>query len=36
MFVIRVCEDVFILDPARKENMVYFYKRTCHGRQLDA
>ncbi len=31
MFVIRVCEDAFSLDPAKKEDMAYFYKGKCHG-----
>ncbi len=26
LFVIRVCEDVFSLDPAKKESMTYFYQ----------
>ena len=30
MFVIRVCEDAFSLDPAQKENMTYFYQGECH------
>ncbi len=30
MFVIRVCEDAFYLDPAQKEDMTYFYQGKCH------
>ena len=30
MFVIRVCENVFSLDPAQKEDMTYFYQGECH------
>ena len=30
LFVIHVREDVFSLDPAKKEDMTYFYKGKCH------